>query len=143
MWPTSYVKKYIFYYRKDTHYSTKKRAKSAGRVPQSVRSEGLGRIWKCPDSTNKVSRIHENQIFSTMSKMLIFFPGFPECIKCLPSYVFLAHFFSRLRRYINSQLRLPFNHNFRIMSSQANTPNLRSILSYVAYSSTPPRYVIC
>ena len=78
-------------YRKDTHYSTKKRAKSAGRVPQSVRSEGLGRIWKCPDSTKKVSRIHENQIFSTMSKMF-FFPGFSECLMRLPLYFWLIFF---------------------------------------------------
>ena len=104
-------------YRKDTHYSTKKRAKSAGRVPQSVRSEGLGRIWKCPDSTNKVSRIHENQIFSTMSKMLIFFSGFSRVHQSSTIVRIFGSFFSRLRRYINSQLRLPFNHNFRIMSS--------------------------
>ena len=50
-------------YRKDTHYATKKEVKSAGRVDQSVRRKGMGRVAKCPDSTNILSKNHEFQIF--------------------------------------------------------------------------------
>ena len=58
----------IYLYRKDTHYATKKGVKSAGRVVQSVRRKGLGRVGKCPDSTPKVSKILKSRFWIFHSK---------------------------------------------------------------------------